>query len=191
MTSRLFRLPSVSGSERRRSGVFTEREFLTLTSYLDALLPESPLGPSASGAGVPAYIESLCSPAERSGWRLFRRRKIREGCAATLAFYRRLIARLDEIADEEHGRPFFLLSREEQTGLIAEFANTSERDVLLDDVGKLLPEELADSDLYRLSRVYAIQGYFAHPKADCLRALRSTRVEEREAPRPPLAISGS
>jgi hypothetical protein len=155
-------LRSRFASAAEEASPFSEPERATLRAYLDTLLPETALGPSASEVGVPEYIESLCRGTSQP-WRAFRKIK-KSDTAALLTFYRCLVARIEEFSDDHRSKPFWALSARERSDLIAEFANSCERESFACDPADLLPEELADSDLYRISRVHAIQGYFEAPK---------------------------
>jgi hypothetical protein len=101
---------------RPKPGYFSDTEFEIISRLADLIIPETDT-PGASGAGVPAYIDSVVG-----------------GNAELQSIIRPGLRALDQLSRREHGKEFAAVTEEQQIALLTPWADAADKR-LLDDEG--------------------------------------------------------
>ena len=140
--------------------VLSRSEWHTISCFADTVIPKT-AGPSATESGVLQYLAKLFS--DQLPVRRFGKAPV-PLYARYSTYYRKLIARLDEISKREFGKAFYSLQAEERDRVLQELTTATHGQVGYRIVGIPPITEASDSDLFSLVRGHIVQGYFAEPK---------------------------
>jgi gluconate 2-dehydrogenase gamma chain len=135
----------------------TEDDWLTLSLYLDTLIPKTDLTPSASEAGVVDFLRRML----KNDFPSF---KLVPSKVDWNDFYLKLAERLDQKGEDVFEKAFRDLSSEQRIKVVSDLSGGSTAQVGYRIAGTGPKDVYPDRELFSVSRVQALQGYFSEPK---------------------------
>lgn len=146
----------------------TEKDFLntseseTIRAYLDTIIPKTLKGPSATEAGVMAFLVKLFNN-ELPKWH--RLRFVSNNNQYQIhTIYKELGRRLNDQSIKQFSKQFAKISDSERLIVVTKLADATKLQVGYQVAGPNVSGPLSDADIFKLTRSHAFQGYLAEPK---------------------------
>ena len=142
--------------------ILAPAEWRQLAALVDCVWPHTDAMPSATEAGCLTFLSRRLA-GQLPGYNP--RRSAPAPDALLTAYYRRVIARVDELAQALRHQPFVALTDPDRRTVVARLAEGARADVGYNVVGLPTPATATDPQLFAMVRRHVLEGYFSDPRS--------------------------